>query len=67
MKLFTCLFALLTISALTLAQQQPCFNAADPDNGIGNFCECADGTCWRHASGDSQCTNLGSQLDPCPA
>ncbi|THV03097.1 hypothetical protein K435DRAFT_852168 [Dendrothele bispora CBS 962.96] len=52
MKFFTSLFTLLVISGLTLAQQQPCLNAADPDNDIGNYCECADGTCWRHATAD---------------
>lgn len=22
---------------------QPCYNAADPDNGVGNYCACDDG------------------------
>ncbi|KAK0105144.1 hypothetical protein ONS95_004457 [Cadophora gregata] len=31
-----------------------CLNQADPDNGIGNYCYCPDGTCWLNLPGGDQ-------------
>ncbi|KAA8620511.1 hypothetical protein Ptr902_03856 [Pyrenophora tritici-repentis] len=36
---FASLAALLGLAA---AQQQPCYNAADPQDGVGSYCRCAD-------------------------
>jgi hypothetical protein len=31
-----------------------CLNQADPDNGIGNYCYCPDGSCWLNLPGGDQ-------------
>lgn len=46
---------LLFLGAAMAAGQQPCYNAADPDNGIGNYCECNDGT-WSQINNINQST-----------
>ncbi|CAK1358406.1 unnamed protein product [Cercospora beticola] len=47
------------------AQQQPCYNHADPDNGIENYCQCADNLCY-YDSGSSGCNPPGNMQITCP-
>ncbi|KAF4541319.1 Mfs monocarboxylate transporter [Lasiodiplodia theobromae] len=66
MKFSTTIFPLLAISGFSLAKKpkRPCHNAAAPHQGIGNYCRCADNTCWHR--GNDDCINLGSQIVECP-
>ncbi|KAF7572381.1 hypothetical protein PtrM4_098810 [Pyrenophora tritici-repentis] len=60
---FASLAALLGLAA---AQQQPCYNAADPQDGVGSYCRCADNLCYFPGSDTSNgCDPPGRQLD-CP-
>lgn len=42
----------------------PCYNYADPDNGIANFCTCSNGASTVIASATG--SNTGSNYRPCP-
>ncbi|KAI1313131.1 hypothetical protein F5Y03DRAFT_338128 [Xylaria venustula] len=65
MRYITFCGSVLTLVSFVLAQQQPCYNHADPDLGLPNYCECNDGTCWAISSND--CSPPSSErLDPCP-
>ncbi|KAL4964613.1 uncharacterized protein BDV14DRAFT_200667 [Aspergillus stella-maris] len=69
MKYFNQLAAAFTFAALITAsngQAQPCYNHADPSNGVGNYCMCADGTCWL-VSADTGCNPPSGAAPPsCP-
>ncbi|KAI0008448.1 hypothetical protein F4779DRAFT_618547 [Xylariaceae sp. FL0662B] len=46
MKLFTSFASFLLLGVVT-AYVGPCYNHADPDSGIGNYCYCeGDGLCY---------------------
>ncbi|KAI6081953.1 hypothetical protein F4821DRAFT_15953 [Hypoxylon rubiginosum] len=45
---------------------QPCYNHADPHNGIANYCQCADNTCWER-SADTDCDPTSNFWIDCPA
>ncbi|KUJ17932.1 uncharacterized protein LY89DRAFT_683920 [Mollisia scopiformis] len=64
-SLFVVALALISFSA---AQgPQPCYNAADPDGGIGNYCSCADGSCWNINPDGHSCDPTGTDKYPsCP-
>ncbi|EIM90651.1 uncharacterized protein STEHIDRAFT_152362 [Stereum hirsutum FP-91666 SS1] len=66
MKFFAPLLAVLALTTgVTLAQLGPCYNQADPDNGIGNYCYCeGDGLCWPDAPNGCNPPLTGSF--PCP-
>ncbi|TFK49313.1 hypothetical protein OE88DRAFT_1662801 [Heliocybe sulcata] len=60
---FTMIFAPLLLATFALAQG-PCYNQADPDNGIGNYCYCeGNGLCYVDLNGS--CNPLGAQIT-CP-
>ncbi|KAL2126359.1 hypothetical protein VTI74DRAFT_1126 [Chaetomium olivicolor] len=60
------LFALATGRAIA---QGWCENQADPQEGIGNYCGCEDGTCHGHSrdpkTGRETCNPPGIEI-PCP-
>ncbi|KAF2155257.1 hypothetical protein K461DRAFT_292130 [Myriangium duriaei CBS 260.36] len=41
------LLLLAIIPAVIAHGSGPCYNHADPDRGIGNWCVCKDGSCWK--------------------
>ncbi|OIW31122.1 hypothetical protein CONLIGDRAFT_679855 [Coniochaeta ligniaria NRRL 30616] len=48
-----------------MAQVGPCYNQADPDNGIGNYCWCqGDGKCY-FDSAATTCNPPSHQEIPC--
>ncbi|KZV90720.1 hypothetical protein EXIGLDRAFT_770546 [Exidia glandulosa HHB12029] len=54
------------VAGLAYAQVQPCFNQADPDHSIGNYCFCeGDGLCYFPGSGSNDCNPTGDEF-PCP-
>ncbi|CAA9960692.1 hypothetical protein HRS9139_02113 [Pyrenophora teres f. teres] len=57
------------VTSASAQGQQPCYNAASPNTGIGNHCQCEDGTCWQlDPQADIVCNPTSSgQLIPCPA
>ncbi|EPQ57602.1 hypothetical protein GLOTRDRAFT_127959 [Gloeophyllum trabeum ATCC 11539] len=63
MKFFSIAIVPLVFAALASAQG-PCYNQADPDNGIGNYCYCeGNGLCYTNPQG--QCNPVGTQIN-CP-
>ncbi|KZT24205.1 hypothetical protein NEOLEDRAFT_1179456 [Neolentinus lepideus HHB14362 ss-1] len=53
----------LVLATFALAQG-PCYNMADPDHGIGNYCYCeGNGLCYANVNG--QCTTPGNEIT-CP-
>ncbi|KAI1149265.1 hypothetical protein F4825DRAFT_431069 [Nemania diffusa] len=64
MKAYTFL-ASFVLLGLTTAYVGPCFNQADPDHGIGNYCYCqGDGLCY-FDDPNTLCNPPGGQV-PCP-
>ncbi|KZT24200.1 hypothetical protein NEOLEDRAFT_1067848 [Neolentinus lepideus HHB14362 ss-1] len=60
---FTSVLLPLVLATLALAQG-PCYNQADPDHGIGNYCYCeGNGLCYVDTNG--LCNPLGNEI-PCP-
>ncbi|KUJ17121.1 uncharacterized protein LY89DRAFT_734109 [Mollisia scopiformis] len=57
--------AMLSLSVVTLAYVGPCYNAADPDAGVGNYCQCEDG-CYAPGTGANDCAPPGVALGFCP-
>ncbi|KAK4117095.1 hypothetical protein N656DRAFT_793621 [Canariomyces notabilis] len=57
-----------TMMGLSTAQGR-CENEADPQEGIGNFCYCEDGTCHAHSrdpkTAYETCNPPGVEI-PCP-
>ncbi|KAI0167762.1 hypothetical protein BJ166DRAFT_590259 [Pestalotiopsis sp. NC0098] len=63
---FLLAISLLSLSSFVVAQSGPCYNHADPDNNIGNYCECeGDGLCY-FDSPDTGCDPPESGSIPCP-
>ncbi|KAJ9150120.1 hypothetical protein NKR19_g5420 [Coniochaeta hoffmannii] len=66
MKSFVLALSLLFFGA-AMAQQGPCYNHADPDAGIGNYCYCeGNGKCYFDKA-DTICDPPSSQEVPCPS
>ncbi|KAL1981927.1 hypothetical protein VTN96DRAFT_1991 [Rasamsonia emersonii] len=62
------LILFLSLLSFSLAQKQPCYNQADPDNGMGNYCYCqGDNTCYFGGGGPDPCNPVGRPLGGCPA
>ncbi|KAI4859901.1 hypothetical protein F4820DRAFT_438466 [Hypoxylon rubiginosum] len=57
---------LATVGAVRAVGPQPCYNHADPRNGIANYCQCADNTCWERAA-DTDCDPTSQVWINCPA
>lgn len=52
------------LESANTATQLPCYNFADPDNGVGNECMCSNGQILPTAP--STGTNTGTNYNPCP-
>lgn len=51
-------------AARSVTPSFPCYNFADPDNGVGNYCMCYNGASTPVAQ--STGTNTGTNYQPCP-
>ncbi|PQK10135.1 hypothetical protein BB8028_0002g04590 [Beauveria bassiana] len=58
------LMGILLASLSMAVAQHNCENAADPDNGVGNFCSCSDG-CW-YEGWNGNCDPVGRKAPSCP-
>ncbi|OJJ30149.1 hypothetical protein ASPWEDRAFT_176819 [Aspergillus wentii DTO 134E9] len=60
-------FLVIGLSGATSADLGFCYNRADPDRGIGNFCQCeGNGECYYRGANNS-CDPVGDALpNGCP-
>lgn len=54
-------------SSTAATSQLPCYNFADPDNGVGDYCMCSNnGSYISTPIAQATGTNTGSDYNPCP-
>ncbi|KAI0125406.1 hypothetical protein BJ170DRAFT_637491 [Xylariales sp. AK1849] len=64
MKFF--ILSVVTALAYTAMAQGPCYNQADPDQGIGNYCYCeGNGLCY-YNDPDTGCNPTSGRVVTCP-